>query len=49
MYIVVSNCLNESHVNKLYSFIHSFIDPAHVINFTLPKVITSGQRDNQAL
>ena len=35
MYIVVSNCLNESHVNKLYSFIHSFIhsfiDPAHVI------------------
>ena len=21
MYIVVSNCLNESHVNKLYSFI----------------------------
>ena len=33
MYIVVSNCLNESHVNKLYSFIHSFIDPAHVIYF----------------
>ena len=31
MHIVVSNCLNESHVNKLYSFIHSFIDPAHVI------------------
>ena len=31
MCIVVSNCLNESHVNKLYSFIHSFIDPAHVI------------------
>ena len=31
MYIVVSNCLNESHVNKLYSFINSFIDPAHVI------------------
>ena len=28
MYIVVSNCLNESHVNKLYSFINSFIDPA---------------------